>query len=98
MLSLLKKPGAWVPIVLSIAMLTFMFTLFTTHGVPTPNENKDEGVAAHLFQLWLVLEFFMILFFASKWLPQKPTDALIVLTIQIALIVAGCTPVFLLHL
>ncbi len=98
MLPLLKRPSAWVPIALSLVMLVFMFTLFTMHGAPTPAENKDEGVAAHLFQIWLVLEFFMILFFASKWLPQKPTDALLVLAIQIALVIAGCAPVFLLHL
>ena len=31
----------------------------------------DEGTAAHLFQIWLVLEVLMVAFFAMKWLAQN---------------------------
>ena len=56
MSSILKKPSAWVPIILSLAMLAFILILLALQGVPAPDPDADEGVAAHLFQLWLVLE------------------------------------------
>jgi len=93
-----KKPSAWIPIALSLAMLTFFLTLLSIHGLPTPDENKDEGVAAHLFQLWLVGEAVMILFFALRWVPQEPKDASLVLVLQIAAVIAPCAPVFYFHL
>ena len=83
---------------LSLAMLVFLLTLLSMHGVPTPEENKDEGVAAHLFQLWLVLEAVMIPFFALRWLPQAPKDAALVLLLQIAAVIAPVAPVFYFHL
>jgi hypothetical protein len=45
--------------------------------------NTDEGTAARLFQLWLVLEPFMIGFFAIKWLPKARKQALFILLLQI---------------
>ena len=96
--SLLKKPSAWVPVVLSLAMLTFILTLLAMHGVPAPQPDADEGTAAHLFQIWLVLEVLMVTFFAAKWLPKTPKEALVVLAIQISAVLAACAPVSLLHL
>jgi hypothetical protein len=43
----------------------------------------DEGTGAHLFQLWLVLEPLMVGFFAVKWLPLAPKQALLILAFQI---------------
>ncbi|MDO8522455.1 MAG: hypothetical protein Q7S08_04185 [bacterium] len=105
----MKKPSAWIPIALSLAMLTFILTLLAIQGVPTPSadgtcigtcgrQNKDEGVGAHLFQLWLVLEVLMIPFFAVKWLPRAPKQTLAVLAIQIIAVLATCFPVFYLEL
>ena len=94
----LKRPEAWLPIALSLAMLSFMLVLFTTNGIPTPEQNADEGVGAHLFQLWLVLEVLMIPFFAIKWLPERPKATLIILAIQIAAALLTCAPVRFFHL
>ncbi|MDO8521419.1 MAG: hypothetical protein Q7S52_04850 [bacterium] len=98
MISILKKPSAWIPIALSLAMLAFLVTLLSMHGIPTSDENKDEGVAAHLFQLWLVLEAVMIPYFAVRWLAQAPKDASLVLALQIALVLLAAAPVFYLQL
>jgi len=97
-LAVMKQPSAWIPIALSIAMLAFILTLLAIHGVPDPAQNADEGVGAHLFQLWLVLEVLMIAFFAIKWLPQTPRLALAVLAMQIVAVLATCFPVFYLEL
>lgn len=82
---LLKKPSAWIPIVMSLAILAMLITILfyqmTTFGAIV--READEGTAAHLFQIWLVLEVFMIPFFAIKWLPQLPKQTLLVLVIQI---------------
>jgi len=96
MTSLLKKPSAWIPIALSLAVLATMLISFMTMGAPT--HQPDEGTGAHLFQIWLVLEFFMIGFFAMKWLAQKPKQALLILMIQIIFVLAGCAPIFLIKL
>ena len=96
--SLLKKPSAWVPIALSLAMLVFIFSYIAIVGISAPDQNADEGVAAHLFQLWLVLEVLMVSFFAIKWLSQRPKEALFVLAIQIIAVLAACAPVFIFEL
>lgn len=89
--SLIKKPSAWLPVVLSLAIIAVLVYFFTVYGIV---HDEDEGVAAHLFQLWLVLEVLMIPFFAIKWLPQQPKQAAVILAFQILALLIGCFPVF----
>lgn len=88
----IKQPSAWIPIALSLCVLAAMILTIAVSGPPTPQ--PDEGIAAHLFQIWLVLEVVMIGFFALKWLPQRPLQALVVLALQILAVLAACFPVF----
>ena len=92
MKSLLKKPSAWVPVAMSLLVLAAMLITIVVSGAPV--RQPDEGTGAHLFQIWLALEALMIAFFALKWLPQRPAQALLVLVIQVAAVLAGCAPVF----
>ena len=89
--SLLKKPSAWIPIVIPLIFFVYLVIYITVFGVV---RDADEGVGAHLFQLWLTLEPFMVGFFAVKWLPRAPKQALLVLEIQIIAALAACAPVF----
>ncbi len=91
---IIKKPSAWIPVAMSFAMLAFIIIYIAIYGISTPNPNADEGVAAHLFQLWLFLEFLMVTFFAIKWLPRNPKPALRVLALQIVAVLAACAPIF----
>jgi hypothetical protein len=93
---LLKKPLAWIPIALSLAVLATMLVAIAISGLPKPQ--PDEGVGAHLFQIWLVVEFFMVAFFAVRWLPEKPMQAFSVLVIQIVAVLMPMSIVFFLHL
>lgn len=93
---LIKYPSAFIPILLSLAVLGVMLITIMISG--TPQRETDEGTGAHLFQIWLILEVLMVGFFAVKWLPRRPNQALIVLFLQIAAVLAACAPVFLLHL
>lgn len=94
--SLLKHRSAWIPIAMSLAVLAIWLIGMMIFGVPV--REPDEGTGAHLFQIWLVLEILMMTFFAIKWLPQRPTQALLVLAIQIIVALAACAPIFILKL
>ena len=96
MLTLLKRPTAWVPIALSFAILV-MFWIYLS-GVLPPEPTGDEGTAAHLFQLWLVLEIVLIGFFAVIWLARDLKNASLVLLLQLCGVFAGCFPVWYFHL
>ncbi len=93
----MKYPSAWIPILFSaISLVLTLLTVAITGAPQTPP--ADEGTAAHLFQLWLVLEVLMILFFAVRWLPRSFKAAACVLTVQIVTVIAACSPVFILGL
>lgn len=81
MTPLIKKPSAWIPIAIPLTFFAILLYRLVMFGPPV--READEGTLAHLFQLWLVLEVFMVSFFAIKWLPQAPKQALVILAIQI---------------
>ena len=91
MISTLKRPSAWIPIAMSLAILAMVIANIGIFGVVN---GADEGAAAHIFQIWLVLEILMVAFFAIKWLPKRPKGTLFVLAIQIVAVLAACAPVF----
>jgi len=95
---MIKKPSAWVPIALSLAILVFILTYIALFGITAPEPDADEGTPARLFQLWMVVEFLMIAYFAARWLPQMPKQALFILAVQIIAALAACSPVFILGL
>jgi hypothetical protein len=45
---LIKRPIAWVPIAMSLAILVMVLTTLSVAGVA---RQADEGIAAHIFQL-----------------------------------------------
>ena len=100
MTSLFKKPSAWIPIALSIVMSAFIFTMIfiQVNQFGAIVREADEGVGARLFQIWLVLEVFMVGFFAVKWLPIEPKQTIFILALQIIAILIACAPVFILKL
>jgi hypothetical protein len=58
----------------------------------------DEGAAAHLWQLLMAGQLPIIAFFALKWLPQMPKQALQVMALQIVAALAALAPVYFLNL
>jgi len=85
--SIIKKPSAWIPIVIPLAFVAYIVIYISIFGIA---QEEDEGIGAHLFQLWLVLEPFMLGYFAFKWWPRVPKQALIILALQI---VAALLPI-----
>lgn len=89
--SLLKKPSAWLPMTMSLAALTLVLGYLARYGV---THEPDEGAAAHVFQLLIVAQLPVMAYFALKWLPKTPGQALLVLALQAVLALAALAPVW----
>jgi len=81
-LSLTKRPSAYLPVTMSLAALVLVLGYVAVYGYRTSSQSQDEGAAAHLFQLLMVLQAPIMLFFALKWLPREPRETLTVLALQ----------------
>jgi hypothetical protein len=53
----------------------------------------DEGASAHLWQLLMAGQAPVIAWFAFRWLPKGPRQAIPVLAVQLAAIVVAAAPV-----
>jgi hypothetical protein len=93
--TMLKQPSAFLPIAMSFAALVTVLTHIVMFGIA---READEGAAAHIFQLLMVAEVPIVAFFANKWLPQLPRQALQVLALQVSAALAALAPVFFLNL
>jgi len=93
--SMMKQPSAFVPVAMSVAALATVLLHLARFGIA---REPDEGAAAHIWQLLMAAQIPVIVFFASKWLPRAPKEALAVLALQIGAALAALAPVFLLRL
>ena len=80
----LRRPSAFLPVAMSL-------------GALGPAPQADEGAAAHLWQLLMAGQVPIVVFFAIKWVPQSPRQAIPILALQIGAALAAMAPVFLLH-
>ncbi len=80
---------------MSISALVIVLGHVAMFGVV---READEGTAAHLFQLLIAAQLPIIVFFAIKWLPRMPKQALSVLALQVGAAIAALAPVFFLKL
>jgi len=93
--TLLKRPSAFLPVAMSFAALTTLLVHLALFGTA---RESDEGTAAHLWQLLMAGQVPIVAFFAIRWLPQTPKQALPILALQAGAALAAMAPVFLLHL
>jgi hypothetical protein len=89
--TLLKRPSAAIPIVMSLVALAIVIGYAAMFGTA---RQADEGTAAHLWQLLLAGQMPVIVFFAIKWLPAEPRQALLVLVVQVGAALAAMFPVW----
>ncbi len=88
-----KKPSAWIPVVLSLCALMLVDMQVMNHGIAP---QRDEGAAAHLWQLLMAVQLPIIAFFAFRWLPRAPWPAATVLVVQALAAASAVVPVLLL--
>jgi len=93
--SLMKQPGAFLPVTMSLAALTIVMIHVTRYGAA---READEGAVAHTFQLLIALQIPLIAYFAIRRLPGAPKETLCVLALQVAAVLAALAPVYYLHL
>ncbi|HEV7610610.1 MAG TPA: hypothetical protein VGO37_01900 [Steroidobacteraceae bacterium] len=95
-LSLGKKPSAFVPMLMSVTALALVLgNIVTSSGMV---RESDEGATAHIWQLLMAGQLPLLLYFVFRWLPRLPRQALCVLAVQIGAALAAMTPVYFLGL
>jgi hypothetical protein len=93
--TIMREPSAFLPLAMSLIALATLFVAFVTSGLV---RETDEGTAAHIWQLLMGGQVPIVAYFAIKWLPQAPRQALYVLALQVGLALTAMAPVYLLHL
>src|SRR5579872_5303931 len=93
--SMMKHPSAILPIVMSLAALATVLVHVAIFGAA---READEGAAAHIFQLLIVLQIPVVAYFAIKRLPLAPRETLYILALQAGAVLAALAPVFFLNL
>ena len=91
----LKRPSALIPLAMSMAALSLVLAHIVLFGGA---RQPDEGAAAHLWQLLMAGQVPIVAFFAIKWLPRVPGQALVVLGLQALAACLAAAPVFILDL
>jgi hypothetical protein len=94
-LASIKRPSAFLPIVMSLTALAIVLGDIALYGIV---RQADEGSAAHLFQLLIAGQIPIVAFFAVKWLPRAPRQALQVLALQAGAALLPMSLVFFLKL
>ena len=93
--TLMKEPSAALPVSMSSVALVLVLGHLILFG---PVHEVDEGTAAHLFHLLVVAQMPIVAWFAIRWLPRTPRQALQVLALQAGTLLAAFAPVFLFRL
>ena len=76
---------------MSVAALALVLVHAARFGVV---HETDEGTSAHLFQILMAAQVPIVAFFALKWLPRAPRQALVVLALQAGAALAAFAGVF----
>jgi hypothetical protein len=92
--AMLKHPNAFLPVAMSLGALATVVIFLAMHGAAP---QADEGAAAHIWQLLMAAQAPIVLYFAIRWLPQSPRQAVPILALQVGAALAAMAPVFLLH-
>ncbi len=86
-----KQPSALAPMAMSLAALSLVLGHAAIYGIV---HEADEGTAAHLFQILMAGQVPVIVYFAAKWLPKAPRQALQMLGLQLVAAMAAFASVY----
>jgi len=93
--TMIKKPSAFLPVAMSLAALANVLIHVVMFGIA---READEGTTAHIWQILMAGQIPIVAFFAIRWLPQAPRQALGILVLQAGAGLAALAPVFILGL
>lgn len=89
-LSLLKRPGAFVPVPMSLAALALVLGHAALHGIV---RESGEGTAAHLFRVLVAAQLPLVGWFALRSMRRNRSGTLRVPAIQLLAAVSAVIPV-----
>jgi hypothetical protein len=92
--TIVRRPSALIPLAMSGAALAVVVGHIAVAGIA---RQADEGTAAHLWQLMMAGQVPVVAYFAARWLPRAPGQALAVLALQAAAALVALAPVYLLN-
>ena len=87
----LRQPTVFLPLVMSLVALAIVLVHYAIFGVV---DETDEGTAAHIFQLLIVLQVPFITFLAFRWLPIASRQTSIFIVLQVSAALAAIVAVF----
>jgi len=88
--TMFRNASAAIPLGMSAgAFITLLIHIISIGADPA----ADEGTAAHLFQILLAGQAPFVAWFALKWLPRKPAEAMLVIATQAAAALVALAPV-----
>jgi hypothetical protein len=90
----IRRPSAFLPILMSLAALAIVLGYLTLVGTA---RQTDEGAEAHLWQLLLAGQLPIIAFFVLTSLPRFSRQTMLVLALQGIAGIAALLPVFILN-
>jgi hypothetical protein len=88
-----KKTGAWMPVLMSLGAIVLLGIRVVTHGLKPVN---GEGALVQLWQLLLLAQLPLIIFFGHQWLRRAPRQSLTILAVQGLALATAALPVFVL--
>ena len=89
----IRQPTVFLPLAMSLVALSMVLVHFAIFGIV---EETDEGIAAHIFQLLIVVQVPFITFLAFKWLTVAHRKTLFFIVLQGSAVLAAIVAVFLL--
>ena len=90
-LSLSRKPSAFVPMAMSLIALFVVLVHILAFGVI---HEADEGPTAHIWQLLMAGQLPILAYFLIRWFPRSPRYTVSVLALQIGAALAAMAPVY----
>jgi hypothetical protein len=93
--TVVKQPSALVPMAMALTALAVVLVHIAVYGAA---READEGPTAHIWQLLMVAQLPALAVFGIRWLPKAPKQAMGVLALLVAAILAAMAPVFIFHL
>lgn len=89
--SLIKHWSAWLPLTMSLTALTLVLAHFAFFGIV---HDKDEGAAAHTWQILMVAQLPIVAYFMFKWLPKQVKESLLVFALLAGTWIANFAAMF----
>ncbi len=87
----IKQPSAWLPVVMSLTALIVVLGHLIMFGA---TREADEGVAAHVWQLLMVLQAPWVAWFALTWPRRAQRQSILILTLQAIAAFTAVVPVW----